>query len=101
MNGMAVVGVGFEPVRVVVRVFESVVDAINLEPDTETIEALVDAFGNGRGENGIVVFQSREAPMAGCCSGVFDVNGVAAAKAPSVGSDLRYPFFKWYMRYPK
>ena len=51
MYGMAVVGVGFEPVRVVFRVFESVVDAVNLEPDTETIEALVDAFGNGRGEN--------------------------------------------------
>jgi hypothetical protein len=61
MNGMAVVGIGLEPVRVVVRVFESVVDAINLEPGTETLEALVDALGNGRGENGIVVLQSREA----------------------------------------
>jgi hypothetical protein len=47
MNGMTVVGIGLEPVRIVVRVFESIVDAINLEPGTETLEALVGTFGNG------------------------------------------------------
>ena len=61
---MAVVGVSFEAAGLSVRVLESVVDAINLEPDTEAVEALVGAFCNGRGENCVVVFNSRD-PMSG------------------------------------
>src|SRR3954468_1406255 len=89
MNGMAIVGVGLEPVRIVIRVFESVVDAINLEPGTETIETLVDAFGNGRGENGIVVFQSGEA-RGGLLFGSFRCQRCRSGQAPVVGTDLRH-----------
>jgi len=39
--------VGFEAVRVVFRVFESIVDAVNLEANTETVGTILDVFCNG------------------------------------------------------
>src|SRR3954470_18012618 len=93
MNGMAIVGVGLEPVWVFIRIFESVVDAINLEPSAETIEALVDVFGNGRGENGIVVFQSGEA-RGGLLFGSSRCQRCRSDQGPVVGTDLRYAVFQ-------
>jgi len=44
---MAVVGIGFEIVRVVFRVLESVVNAVNLIPNAETVGTIPGMFCNG------------------------------------------------------